>query len=315
MTRPLSELSYTILGGGALGGYYGGLLQRSGLSTRFLLRSDLHHVRAHGLRVDSKDGDFHLPAVEAFGDPAELPPADVVVVALKTVHNHQLPTLLAGSLKPDGVVLVLENGLNPEADAAAVVGAERVLGGLCFLCSNKAGPGHIQHVDFGHIDMGTTSTSPAVRDRLESVVADFSAAGIPTRAVEDLRAARWRKLVWNVPYNGLSVVLNATTDRLMADPDTRRLIVRLMDEVVASARAAEGVEIEAAFVQKMLDYTDAMVPYKTSMMLDHEAGRPMEIEAIIGDPVRAARAAGYEPPAMAMLIEQLRFIDRRNRKD
>ncbi len=308
----MSNLSYTIIGGGALGGYYGGLLQRSGLPTRFLLRSDLEHVRQHGLRVDSKHGDFHLENVEAYGDPSELPPADVVVVALKTTQNHQLPDLLATCVKPDGVVLVLENGLHPERDAAAVVGPDRVIGGLCFLCSNKLGPGHISHVDFGHIDMGTTSADTAVHERLEVIVADFNAAGIKTRAVTDLRQARWRKLVWNVPYNGLSVVLNATTDRLMKDPDTRRLVVRLMEEVVASARAAEDVTIDPAFVQQMLDYTDSMVPYKTSMMLDHEAQRPMEIEAIVGDPVRAAQAAGYEPEAMKVLIEQLRFIDRRN---
>ena len=304
-------LTYAILGTGALGGYYGGCLARSGQTVHFLLRSDFDHVRDQGLRVDSFRGDFFIPAdqIHAHGDPADLPPCDVAVVCVKTTQNDQLPALLARCLEPRGVVLVLQNGLEPEADAADLVGPERVLGGLCFLCSNKVGPGHIDHVDFGHIHMGVYAPgrpdTPAAH-RFARVVADFTAAGIDTTAVDDLRLSRWKKLVWNVPYNGLSVVLDQTTDRLMADPDHRRRVVALMREVQAAARASDGRDIPDAFIQQMLDYTESMTPYRTSMMLDHDAGRPMEIEAIVGDPLRAGRAAGLDLPEISRLYDQLR---------
>ncbi|MEM8738582.1 MAG: putative 2-dehydropantoate 2-reductase [Planctomycetota bacterium] len=320
----MSTRSYAILGTGALGGYYGGRLAHAGAEVHFLLRSDYRHVRDHGLRIDSVCGGFHLSAdtLHAYGDPGELPPCDVAVVCLKTTQNGQLPALLDRCVKPDGVVLVLQNGLHPEADAAAVVGEGRVLGGLCFLCSNKVGPGHIDHLDFGHVHLGvyapgshTTPRSEPARSpasahfrgpaHFQGVVDDFNATGIDATAVDDLRRSRWKKLIWNIPYNGLSVVLNQTTDVMMADPDTRRRIETVMREVQAAALAVDGKAIDDAFIEQMLRYTESMRPYKTSMMLDHEAGRPLEVEAIVGDPLRASIAAGREVPAIKKLYQQL----------
>ena len=306
----MAQRSYAILGTGALGGYYGGLLAHAGFETHFLLRSDFEYVREHGLTVDSIRGDFVVSTdqINTYGDPADLPACDVAVVCLKTTQNDQLPDLLARSVKPDGVVLVLQNGLHPEADAAAVVGEDRVLGGLCFLCSNKIGPGHIQHLDYGHIHLGVYAPGQAVSPashHFQNIVDDFNSAGIETTGVDDLRLSRWKKLVWNIPYNGLSVVLNQTTDVMMADPFTRQRIETIMHEVQAAALAVDGKVIEDAFIQKMLDYTAKMKPYKTSMMLDHEAGRAMEIEAIVGDPCRAGRTAGADLPEIDRLYQRL----------
>ncbi|MEO0513859.1 MAG: 2-dehydropantoate 2-reductase [Planctomycetota bacterium] len=268
---------YAILGTGALGGYYGGLLARAGLDTHFLLRSDVEHVRHHGLRVDSIRGNFLITAetIQAYDDPAALPACDVAVVCLKTTQNDQLPALLARCVKPGGVVLVLQNGLQPEADAAAIIGEDRLLGGLCFLCSNKVGPGHIQHLDYGHIHLGVYAPAPApgsqstgspAATHFRGIVDDFNAAGIETTGVEDLRLSRWKKLVWNIPYNGLSVVLNQTTDVMMADPPTRRRIEGIMHEVQSAALAVDGKVIKDEFIETMLDYTAKMEPYKTSMI-------------------------------------------------
>ena len=163
------------------------------------------------------------------------------MLCLKTTGNAQLAALLPPFLKPDGVVLVLQNGLHPERDTAAVVGAHRTLGGLCFLCANKVGPGHIRHLDYGQIRAGATAGAGADRiARLNRIAADFTAAGLDLRVIDDLRLARWQKLVWNVPFNGLSVVLNQTTDVMMADPKIHARVVALMHEVVAAAQATEG---------------------------------------------------------------------------
>lgn len=306
--------SYAILGTGALGGYYGACLQRVGLDVHFLLHSDYEYVRDKGLVIESPDGDFTLPQVNAYGDAAKMPPCDVAIVALKTTQNHLLPQMLPFVVKDDGVVLVLQNGLGIEEDVAQIVGSNRVMGGLCFLCSNKVGPGHIRHLDYKQIMLGeyTSNYQPGgMTERMAQIASDFERAGIPIQLTEDLLLARWQKLVWNIPYNGLSVVLNATTNQLMANNHTRLLVEQLMREVVAGAAAMDRT-IPEQVVQTMLDYTDKMTPYRTSMKIDYDEGRPMEVETLFGNPWRAATAAGGHLPLIAMLYRQLKFLDAKN---
>jgi 2-dehydropantoate 2-reductase len=308
--------SYAIIGTGALGGFYGARLQRAGCDVHFLLHTDYDHVCQHGLVCDSKDGDFTLPGVNAYRDTRDMPRCDFVCVCLKTTQNHLLPELLAPFAQGDATVLVMQNGLGVEDEVARIVGPERVMGGLCFICSNKVGPGHIRHLDYGDVRIGDYSadgTPVGVTDRMRQVAADFQRAGISTELSPDLLTARWEKLVWNIPYNGLSVVLDSTTDHLMADPYTRALVQELMNEVVSDA-AACGRRIAPEFVRDMLDRTDRMKPYRTSMKIDYDERRPMEIESIFGNPFRAALRAGALSPLIGMLYRQLKFLDARNRK-
>ncbi|MBW7909022.1 MAG: putative 2-dehydropantoate 2-reductase [Kiritimatiellae bacterium] len=306
----MSSKRYAVLGTGALGGYYGARLHLAGHEVHFLLRSDYAHVRSHGLRVDTAEGTHHLTRVHAHQTVDTMPPCDVVMVALKTTQNHLLPALLPKPLAPNGVALMLQNGLGIEEEAAALVGAERVMGGLCFICANKVGPGHIQHVDYGEIMLGDyrPDGKPApISPRVESIAADLRAAQIPISLADDLLLARWKKLVWNVPYNALSVILRATTDRIAKDPDACALAEALMREVVAAAAAYDKV-IGEDFIARMLLHTEKMRPYKTSMMLDFEAGRPLEVDAIYARPLAAARARGVECPRMETITQQLRFL-------
>ena len=227
---------YAILGTGALGGFYGARLCRAGADVHFLLHSDFEHVQRQGLVIDSKDGDFVLPRVQAYRDVGEMPRCDVAVVALKATQNHLLPLLLPPVLADDGVVLLMQNGLGGEEEAARAAPGHAVLAGLCFLCSNKVGPGHIRHLDYGTVrfaEYAADATPAGVSDRTRGIAQDFASAGIQVDVKEDLLLARWQKLVWNVPMSGLSVVLNADTQALMADPHTRALAEDLMHEVVA----------------------------------------------------------------------------------
>ncbi|MBW4486848.1 MAG: putative 2-dehydropantoate 2-reductase [Trichocoleus desertorum ATA4-8-CV12] len=307
---------YAILGTGALGGFYGARLQQVGTEVHFLLRSDYEQMQQQGLVIESPEGNFTLPQVYAYRRVEEMPCCDVVVVALKSTHNHLLPALLPPVLKKDGVVLMLQNGLGLEAEVAQIVGTERVLGGLCFICSNKVGPGHIRHLDYGAITLGEYAANyqaGGVTDRMSQIAQDFTQAGIPIHLAEDLLLARWRKLVWNIPFNGLSVVLNATTDALMADRYTYALVEQLMREVALGAKV-QNRAIADDFIQKMLDDTVKMKPYRTSMKIDYDEGRPLEVEAIFGNPLRAAQAAGVQLPQIAMLYQQLKFLSDRNYK-
>lgn len=302
--------TYAIIGCGAVGGYYGGCLQRRGVDVHFLVRSDRDHIRHHGLVVQSKTGDFHLPRVNVYDNPSDMPRCDVVVVAFKTTGNHLLRQILPNVMKDKSVVVMLQNGLGNEDQAAAIVGADRVLGGLCFVCAHKVGPGHIRHLDYGMVQLG--ALKPAGADEwLRQIASDFERAGISMTQVPDLRSARWQKLVWNIPYNGLSVLLNANTSQIMAAPEGRELAGQLMREVTQAA-AGCGRPLPQGVVDSMLERTARMVPYQTSMKIDFDAKRPMEVEAIFGNPVRAATAAGVAVPRIATVYEQLKFLDRQN---
>ncbi|MDB5104666.1 MAG: panE [Fibrobacteres bacterium] len=308
--------SYAILGTGAVGGYYGSLLAKAGRQVRFLVRSDLAHIRAHGLKVDSPKGDFHLEKVDAYASPEEMPACDVAILAWKSTENAHLAGVLPQVLKAGGTVLVLQNGLDPEREAAAVVPDSPILSGLCFLCSRKAGPGWIRHLDYGAITLaryspaGPMGISAGMRD----IGGDLEAAGIEIRYQEDWRTARWRKLVWNVPYNGLCALLGADTAGLMADPGLRALVAEIMDEVIAGAGAC-GFPMPADFRDRMLEDTDAMAPYEPSMKLDRDARRPMELGAIYGRPLEEIAKAGGRAPAMRALHAELAYIDRSVRRD
>jgi len=305
-----------IIGTGAVGGYYGGLLQKAGFGLHFLLHNDYGHVRENGLIIESPNGSFQLPEVSAYNNPEKMPRCDLAIVALKTTENHLLPGILPHVLKDDGFVLTLQNGLGSDREAARIVGADQVVGGLCFLCSNKIAPGHIRHLDYGLVTLGEYRVDgrPAgTTPRLEQLGADLQSAEIPVKLVGDLPLARWKKLVWNIPFNGLSVIHGTLTNHLLENPETRKLCQKLMEEV-ATASAACARPIEPAFLAKMMADTKRMKPYAPSMKLDFDRGRPMETESIYGNPLRAAKAAGVAMPETEKLYHQLLRLDSQARR-
>ncbi len=307
----MTNRNYAIIGTGAVGGFYGARLQKAGLEVNFLLRSDYQIVKKQGLIIESPEGDFTLPQVRAYHDARKMPQCDVVIVALKTTQNHLLSKILPLLLKDNGVVLVLQNGLNAEPQIAKIVGAERVIGGLCFLCSYKVGPGHVSHLDYGTITLGEYAQdykAIGITDRLRQIAEDFQLAEIPIEMSEDLLLSRWKKLVWNIPYNGLSVILNARTDELMANPDTLILVEEIMAEVIAAAKSCDRI-IPDNFIPNMLEYTHKMKPYRTSMKIDYDESRPLEVEAIFGNPIRVAEKAGVKLPQIEVLYRMLKFVD------
>lgn len=305
-------LRYGVIGTGALGGFYGGKLALAGKDVHFLFRSDFEFVREHGLQVDSVNGDFHLARVNAYAKAADMPACDVVLVCLKTTGNNQLSELIRPLLHPESVVILLQNGLGLEEDLAAQLPEIQIAGGLAFICSNKVGPGHIEHLDYGKLILGSYNLkNPEV---LKQVVADFQEAGVPTDKAPDLSYARWQKLVWNIPFNGMTVVLNTTTDKLMASEATRELSYELMLEVIHGANA-NGVPLKESLARQMIDMTITMKPYAPSMKLDYDFGRPMEIEYIYSRPVETARKAGFEMSKVGMLEKQLRFIQEQIKSD
>lgn len=299
-----------IIGAGALGLYYGAMLQRNGQEVRFLLRRDFDAILQHGLQIHSVNGDFHLPQVAGFSSPEEIGPVDLVIVGLKTFANQRLTALVRPLLGERTSILTLQNGLGNEELLAAEFGAQRILGGVAFLCSNRGKPGTVNHLGEGKIRLG--EFDGGLSQRSKQLEALFSAAGVPCEAVSDLRRTRWEKLVWNIPFNGLCALLNQDTTELLSRNAGRQLVIQIMQEVVAAANAQPLKELidGSAFIEQMLLLTEQMNHYRPSMMIDRSEGRPLEIEAIYGIPLQSARKAGIDMPRSAMLYDLLRLGER-----
>lgn len=294
-------MKYAIIGTGAIGGYYGGKLANAGFDVHFLLHSDYDYVRQHGIQVNSCNGDFHLDAPNIYNNVEEMPKVDVVIVALKSTNNHLLRQLLAPLLNPGTLVLMIQNGIGIEPDVEKLFPDVWLAAGLAFICSNKTKPGVVDHLFYGNINIGNYSAPKPVIDTL---IADFDKAGVKAFDVDYLEA-RWKKAVWNMPFNGMSVVLNAQTDQLLADASTRTLIKAQMMEVVMAANALGVENIDEAFADKMIANTDAMVPYSPSMKLDHDYHRPMEVYYLYTRPIQEAASAGVDMPLLKDLEQKL----------
>lgn len=309
----MQRLRIGIIGTGAIGGFYGLMLAKAGHDVHFLLRSEYQAVVANGLRLNSAvNGQLHLQSVQAWGDPAEMPPCDWLLVGAKTTSNAQLAPVITRLSRPGTRVVLLQNGLAVEEQLRPLLPDNlHLLGGLCFICTHRAAPGVIEHQALGAVNLGYHS-GPARAGESLAIVEEgaelFRSAGLESVAMADLQQARWQKLVWNVPYNGLSVLLGAGTTRLMANADSRALILELMREVVQGA-AACGQVLPEGYPEKLLATTERMPNYLPSMYHDFQHKRPLELQSIYAAPLAAAAAAGCELPKMRMLHQALRFLD------
>ncbi len=293
-----------VVGAGALGLYYGALLQRAGNDVRFLLRRDFEAVRDRGLTVHSINGDFHLRDVRGYRSAVEIGMVDLVLVGLKTFANHLLGEFIAPLLSAETRILTLQNGIGNEEALASRFGAERVLGGVAFLCCNRGEPGVVHHLGAGRIVLGEfREHDPA---RAEELAASFRSAGVECQVVRDLKRARWEKLVWNIPFNGICALTGQPVDILLGHDGCRSLVHDIMIEVIRAGNA-QGLreDIPESFAGQMISFTEPMGPYRPSMLIDREEGRLLELDAILAKPLAAGREQGIDMPKTAMLLALL----------
>ena len=294
-------MKVAVVGAGALGLYYGAMLQRSGLDVRFLMRRDYQAVSRQGLAVTSPLGDFRLPRVKAYEQSEAMGQVDLVLVGIKCTANDRLVEMVRPLLGRETAILTLQNGLGNEELLASAFGGERVLGGIAFLCSNRGEPGTVHHLGEGRIRLGELCRGRS--ERAISLAQTFERAGVPCEAVADLHRARWEKLVWNIPFNGLCALTGRDVTELLRHAPTRAQVQSLMEEVVAGANAqglSEPIDSER-FIARMLEMTDGMDHYRPSMMIDRQQGLPLELEAIYGVPLERAAQAGVEMTRVGML--------------
>jgi 2-dehydropantoate 2-reductase len=302
MSRDFQRIA--IVGSGAVGLYYGARLANAGEDVNFLLRSDYDTILRDGIRVESVHGDFSQTNVCGWRTPEQIGPVDLVIVAWKATANRHLSDVLPPLLHAGSQVLTLQNGLGNCEKIAEITGAERVLGGLCFVCINRLSPGHVRHSGGGRISIGEWRADHC--GRAKSFATRFQEAGIHAFAVEQLERAQWEKLVWNIPFNGLSIAEGGvSTDVLLASEGTREEIRALMAEVINAGRAL-GHDLESSLIENNINRTYPMGAYRPSSMIDFLEGREVELAPIWEEPLRQARAAGVEMTRTDRLLGRIK---------
>lgn len=319
-------MKIAVIGCGALGSYYGALLSRAGHDVWFQLRSDHDVVARDGVHVVSDRGGEFCARPNCVRSPESAGVADLVLIGLKTTANGEFPRLIPGWVGPHTAVLTLQNGLGNEDALARLVPPGQVLGGLCLVSLNRTAPGRIRHIDLGTILLGEHGGLPTGRTR--SLAAVMESAGIPCEVCPDLVQARWRKLVWNIAFNGLGVAGSTglecvshgrwqpvqplgralTAQDILQTPAWRAIARELMGETIAVSTAL-GHPIDPAHADAELVRTVSMGPYRPSTVIDFELARPMELDAIFYEPQREARRAGLPTPRLDALCAVLRSLE------
>jgi 2-dehydropantoate 2-reductase len=295
-----------IIGAGALGCYFGIRLAHAGWPVSFLLHSDYEAVRMSGMELTLASGEqVSLERPRIFQKAAEMGPQDWILIALKTTRNHLFEELLPPVVGPETLLITVQNGLGNVEALQRLFPRNPVVGALCQIGVNRTEPGRIRSFvpNDGFVQIGKAAT--ATEAHLSACQSAFEQAGIHTRRTASLGEALWRKLMWNVPFNGLTVAIGGKgTDVVCTDPELRRTAIALMEEVRLASNAL-GFPIEPEYTEKLMGFTDQLGHYKSSSVLDWKAGRRLEVDAIFRKPLEAGTAAGVAMPELKKLVGQL----------
>jgi 2-dehydropantoate 2-reductase len=298
---------FVIIGSGGIGGYYGARLQAHGERVTFIARGlHLEAMTKRGLRVEHPEFRFDAPVtaqtLETFFREASPGEVDLVLLCVKAMDTEAIAKQLAEWTESAPTpVLSLQNGVDNETALARELGIERVLGGLAVrIGSHLTEPGVIEAVGpaqvvFGQWPYAAAAAVPGRADFLARIETLFNAAGIPTRVTDDIRLELWRKLVINNGVNPLSALTRLDTGTLTHDPELTRIVYGLMAEATAAAKA-DGVRLTEADCREMYDLICRFDAIKTSMLVDLEHHRPLEIEEICGAVLKRSERLGREAP-------------------
>ncbi len=297
-----------VVGAGAVGGFYGARLARSGERVSLIARgAHLRAIRERGLLVWSPLGD-HVVRVEAESDPARVGPVDLVVLAVKTYANPQVVPFLPVLCGPETAVLTLQNGVASADVLADAVGEERVLAGTTYVATAIVAPGLIQQTGVHRrVILGEAfGARQQVSDRVARIADVLARADVHAEAVADGRVPVWEKLIYLATFAAFTGVARQPAGAIWGDDVGREAFIAVAEEVEAVARA-EGVAIADDVIERMVGYLDALPPdTRSSLLIDLQQGKPTEVEAIQGEVVRRGRELGVPTPGMTALYAALR---------
>ncbi len=285
-----------VVGAGGTGGYFGGLLARSGEDVAFIARgAHLAALRADGLTVKSRtSGDFSLP-VRATDDPRSVGPVDLILFCVKAYDTVAAAEAIRPLVGPDTVLLSVQNGIDNEGRIASIIGAARLIGGLAGVSATIETPGVVAEIGappfirFGEFDGGATA-------RTERLLPVFRRAGIPTELVPAIRVAMWEKFLFICAFSGVTALTRLPVGPVRDCPASRALYRGIMEEVAAVADA-HGIALPPDAVARWFELSLGLPDWTYgSMYHDLAAGRPIEIDSLNGTVVRLGREHGVHTP-------------------
>ena len=299
-----------LIGAGAVGGFYGLMLKKGGENIHFHIRSNFEKVREdgfsliHHLPEQKKEKIYNVPV---YRESTSIGICDWIIIATKATANKQVMELVRPMVDKNTSFLTLQNGMGNVEIIAESYGENRVIiGGLCFTCINRTEQNRIESILPGYIQFGQHGDLLSEKGR--SIVNAFERSGVRVRYADSLEEALWRKLCWNIPFNGLSIVGGGiTTDLIVANQELRKRARQLMIEIQSGAKA-HGVRIEDTFLEKQFELTEGMGPYRSSSLIDYQEGKPVEVEAIFGEALRKGNSKGVEMVELNKLYTELLLI-------
>ncbi|TFW06485.1 2-dehydropantoate 2-reductase [Oxalobacteraceae bacterium OM1] len=315
MTASNTQDRILILGAGAIGSFYGAALQAGGADVSVVCRSDYDAVRANGVAIDSSAlGARTLRPAQVLRSAADYqggPPA-FLIVSVKVVEGTDRAALIRDAIGPGTAIVLIENGVEIEAELAAEFPDHELISALAFVQVSRTAPGRVKHFAFGDLHFGNYPSG--LSDKARRLAALLEAGGVRAVTTEDVVTARWQKAVWNAVFNPVSVLGNALdTDDILNAAGGKEFVRRAMGEVCAVA-AACGHPLPEGLADQFITATAKAPAYKTSMALDYEHGRPMEVEVVLGNAVRAAQREGVAAPALETLYALMKMVERKAAK-
>lgn len=293
-----------IVGTGAIGGWYAALLAEAGHDVHCLARTDFKAIQDNGLTIRNKGQERIVRVASASPNAGTIGPCDLIVVTIKSTSNHALPELVRPLLGPTSIVVTLQNGMGNVEALAKLLPVERVVAGLCFVCINRLAPAVIDTSLAGYVRMAAATGS--INAAVETCVATFAGAGVDCQAEASLESVLWKKLCWNIPFNGLSIAGGSiTTDLILANPALNERAYVLMKEV-QDAAVARGHGFEDTHIKRQFVVTVGMGPYRPSSLIDFVEGRDVEVDGIWGEPLRRGLAAGVKMPETEKLVAEIK---------
>lgn len=309
----IASPSILIVGAGAIGALFGSALARQGAQISVVCRSEYDQISREGYRIRSSLlGDHQFRPHRVLREMAECnAPPDYLILTVKVLQDLDRAALIRPAVGPNTVIVLIENGVAIETEIAAAFADNELLSCLGIVAVSRTGPGEIHHQSLGSLIMGRypRGVTPAA----ERLAALFEAAKVGCKLTDDIVTARWQKAVWNATFNPISIMGGVLdTAAMLRTPRDQAFIRQVMQEVCDVA-AAVGHPLPPQLAEQMIERTLAMPAYKTSMALDYENRRPMELEAILGNTVREGRNAGVAMPALETIYALAKMIEAQSR--
>jgi 2-dehydropantoate 2-reductase len=286
-------IKVAVVGVGAVGGYFGGLLAKGGADVTFIARGKrLEALRARGLTVKSWKGDFSI-RVNATDDADEVGPVDLILFCVKSYDTESAMRQVLPMVGRESIVLSLQNGIDNEERIGSLIGQEKVIAGVAYIGASAPEPGVILHQEGGKIVFG--ELDGGISERVSRLKAFFDQYSFPAEISPNMKIVLWTKLAWNTPFNAMNTLIGGPVKAIIENTHTFELAKRVTKEVVSVANAS-GVRLTFAEVWDRNVAFSKDYDVKTSMLQDLEANRPLEIEALNGIIIKKAAALGLPAP-------------------